>query len=780
MIRRSLFTRMASVAVASIVCITSSASAEAPLDIATVGHPGNTADQLNSVAIPGIGAPTEAGQSEDVFPEGLTGSDWSSIRQAYERHRHAVVAVDGEFRARNPGQQWMTHFDGRGFTVQPSGADWRWGLELQSYGFPGHQRAVGGQATMTAQNDRMTYDWDAGLREWFVNDRRGLEHGFTLVSRPPGASDPQLGTGQWLELRLAVRGGLRAQAHADGLGVSFVNEQGSTVVNYAGLKVWDADNRVLTARIHADARGLRLSVDERGARYPLTIDPIAQQAYLKASNSDGGLFPSDQFGTSVAVSGDTVVVGAFGESSNATGVNGNQADNSATQSGAAYVFVKGGGGVWSQQAYLKASNTGGRDQFGRSVAVSGDTVVVGAYREDSNAAGVNGNQVDNSAGDSGAAYVFVRDGGGVWSQQAYLKASNTDANDEFGYSVSMSGDTVVVGAWLEGSNAAGVDGNQDNNSALSSGAAYVFVREGGGVWSQQAYLKASNTGAGDGFGRSVAVSGDTVVVGAQFEDSNATGVNGNQADNSAVQAGAAYVFLIPPSGPTCGFSDADADGIQDGVDQFPDTFSNLAVDGSTTPTTFINIARRGDHVLCASDATAPDGIRVESLSGGPVPAILQLLCFGGRADIEFDVLSAGTCVTATCLPGPLAQFRNDCSAPAASGSSAGATGQPAALGDVNVRLLSDGLVAGSLTLPEGDEITYDPQTLDVTAPPSNTTTLTVVTQSGDPLTLPPGDTVTLPTPTAVPTVSQWGLAAMVMLILCAGSIVLGKRTRGTA
>jgi hypothetical protein len=103
------------------------------------------------------------------------------------------------------------------------------------------------------------------------------------------------------------------------------------------------------------------------------------------------------------------------------------------------------GGVWSQQAYLKASNTEAFDLFGYSVAVSGDTVVVGANGEDSSATGVNGNQADNSALQSGAAYVFMRSGG-VWSQQAYLKASNTEAFDLFGYSVAVSGDTVVVGA----------------------------------------------------------------------------------------------------------------------------------------------------------------------------------------------------------------------------------------------------------------------------------------------------------------------------------------------
>jgi hypothetical protein len=241
------------------------------------------------------------------------------------------------------------------------------------------------------------------------------------------------------------------------------------------------------------------------------------------------------------VSGDTVVVGAYLEDSNATGVNGNQTDNSARDSGAAYVFVRNAG-VWSEQAYLKASNTEASDEFGLSVGVSGDTVVVGASRDDSNATGVNGNQSDNSGFECGAAYVFVRNAG-VWSQQAYLKASNTENGDQFGVSVAVSGDTVVVGAFGEDSSATGVNGNQSDNRAQLSGATYVFVRNAG-VWIQQAYLKASNTGETDLFGSSVAVSGDTAVVGAYFEDSDATGVHGIGDDNRAQQSGASYVFLI--------------------------------------------------------------------------------------------------------------------------------------------------------------------------------------------------------------------------------------------
>jgi hypothetical protein len=164
-------------------------------------------------------------------------------------------------------------------------------------------------------------------------------------------------------------------------------------------------------------------------------------------------------------------VGAIGEDSDATGVNGDQSSNAAGYSGAVYVFTRSGG-VWSQQAYLKASNTGASDAFGFSVALSGDTLVVGEAYENSDAMGVNGDQSSTSAGASGAVYVFTRSGG-VWSQQAYLKASNTGEGDYFGGSVALSGDTLAVGAFLEQSAATGVNGDQSSNAAHDAGAVYV-------------------------------------------------------------------------------------------------------------------------------------------------------------------------------------------------------------------------------------------------------------------------------------------------------------------
>jgi hypothetical protein len=260
---------------------------------------------------------------------------------------------------------------------------------------------------------------------------------------------------------------------------------------------------------------------------------LSQQAYLKASNTDG----ADGFFV-VAVSGNTVAVGAQFEDSSTTGIN-SVPDEGENNSGAVYVFSLTGG-LWVQEAYIKASNTSLSDEFGAAIALDGDTLVVGAAEEDSDAVGIDDDGSNDNRAASGAAYVFTRTNG-VWSQQAFLKASNPDVADRFGKSVAVDGDTVVVGAINEDSNETGASGTGDDDSLIDPGAAYVFHRSGT-TWSQEAYLKASNTEALDHFGNAVAVDGDTVLVAAKDEDSGATGVGGNQASNASGSSGAVYVF----------------------------------------------------------------------------------------------------------------------------------------------------------------------------------------------------------------------------------------------
>jgi HJR/Mrr/RecB family endonuclease len=307
---------------------------------------------------------------------------------------------------------------------------------------------------------------------------------------------------------------------------------------------------VATIREASDATGVNgdqtsNAAANAGAVYVFsrTAGIWTQQAYLKASNTRAGHF----FGASLALSADggTLAVGAMSEDSSAVGINGDQTPGAVPNAGAVYVFTRIGGD-WLQQAYVKASNTDRYDGFGGHLAISadGNTLAVGATGEGSDAAGINGDELDNNAAYAGAVYVFLR-AGGTWTQQAYVKASNSQGSDIFGASVALSadGNTLAVGANLEHSGALGVGGDQWDETASFAGAVYVFTRSGV-TWSQQAYVKASNTQADALFGKSLALSadGNTLAVGAIGESSSATGIDGDQGNRTAIQAGAVYVF----------------------------------------------------------------------------------------------------------------------------------------------------------------------------------------------------------------------------------------------
>ncbi len=289
-----------------------------------------------------------------------------------------------------------------------------------------------------------------------------------------------------------------------------------------------------------------------------------QQAYIKSSNSES----EDSFGGSLALSsnGDVLAVGARLEDSAATGIDGDQADNSAEGSGAVYLFERSAGS-WTQQAYIKASNTGASDTFGTlALSADGNTLAVAARMETSDARGITMSRtytsgrssgpamevsatgligVDQPVGESsGAVYLFVHTDQG-WSQQAYIKASNADSRDFFGWAIALSadGNTLAVAAWGEDSLATGINGDQTDNSGEDAGAVYLFSRNAGS-WEQQAYLKSSNPESKDYFGISISLSkdGNRLAVGAHAESSSATGVNGDQTDNSAPYSGAVYIF----------------------------------------------------------------------------------------------------------------------------------------------------------------------------------------------------------------------------------------------
>ena len=404
---------------------------------------------------------------------------------------HAVAAEGGGLSAANPAQGYEAELTASGFTV--AAGEVRWGLALESWGCGAGVEAVA-PAVPEASANRVEVRRGA-LVEWYANGPLGLQQGFTLEAAPPGC-----GAGEPVDLVLAPVGELEMEVDPDGRGLSVLGADGRVVLRYRGLAAFDAGGQEVPVGLRL--RGDRVVVEVAGgASYPVLVDPFVEVAKLTASDGATG----DLFGDSVAVSGDTVVVGARGDNAG---------------QGSAYVFVEPVGGWASdtQTAKLTAYDGVAGDRFGESVAVSGDTVVVGA-REDDIGANV----------DQGSAYVFVEPEGGWVSSTETAKLTASDGGGApfgnfFGGSVAVSGDTVAVGAYRD-----------TVGTRIVQGSAYVFVEPGGGWVSstETAKLTASDGAVADLFGFSVAVSEDTVVVGAR-------GDNAGQ--------GSAYVFVEPVGG----------------------------------------------------------------------------------------------------------------------------------------------------------------------------------------------------------------------------------------
>jgi hypothetical protein len=364
----------------------------------------------------------------------------ANLQKAIEKAVYRVEPSGSGFSIDNPGQRLAVRFAGgkSEFTYR----NHRLGLSLTGAG-----PVVGTRVT----DNRLEFE-HLGVTEWFVNEPRGVEQGFTVAKRH--------GPGR-LAIVLAVSGDL--WPGLDGVDV-VLHDGGAAALRFTGLRSWDADGRVLPSHATVQGRTIRLEVDDREARYPVTVDPWVQQAELKASDRA----TNDFFGDSVAVSGSLAVVGAYSK-------------NNST--GAVYVFTQSGT-TWTQQAKLTASDGTTGDNLGVAVAVSGSTVIACANSK-------------NFA--TGAAYVFTQSGT-AWSQQAKLTASDAEMGQQFCTAVALNGGTAVVGAL---------------------NAAYVFT-QAGAVWNQQAKLTASDGATGDYFGASVALSGGTAVVGA-YRKNNITG-----------------------------------------------------------------------------------------------------------------------------------------------------------------------------------------------------------------------------------------------------------------
>ncbi|MCK4529910.1 MAG: choice-of-anchor D domain-containing protein, partial [Candidatus Marinimicrobia bacterium] len=256
-------------------------------------------------------------------------------------------------------------------------------------------------------------------------------------------------------------------------------------------------------REEKDANGLN-PITNAGAAYIFYNNGVSWIQQQKVVASDRALY--DGFGLSVAISDGYAIVGTSSESEDANG------ENTVGNAGSAYIFVRSGES-WTQQQKIVASDRGIADYFGCSVAISGDYVIVGAYDEDED---ING---ENTLLTAGSAYIFTRNVD-TWSQQQKIVASDRAESNWFGYSVAISGDHAIIGAYRE---------------LWNTGAAYIFARDTIG-WVQQQKITATRLATSDYFGHSVDISGDYSIVGAYAEEEDANG------ENTLSAAGAAYIF----------------------------------------------------------------------------------------------------------------------------------------------------------------------------------------------------------------------------------------------
>ena len=385
-------------------------------------------------------------------------------------------AVDGAHHALNPSQRIRAQvsLDGVVLRSHVRSAD-PWAVTI---------RALGATVQPVIDGPRVRFE-RGPVTEWYVNRPEGFEHGFTLASPVPGGAI-ELELGGSLIPRLAGRDVLLSDA------------SGRVRARYQGAVAWDATGRDLALTLALARRDgtsvLRLTVDDRDANYPITIDPFVTNPVTKLQASDGAY--GTRFGWAVQLSGDTAIVGSRPQSGY----------------GNAYVYTRNAGGAdgWGELAVLKPKDNGDTNLCGMAVALDVDTAVVGCP----------GN--DEKGLDSGAAYVFTRNAGGpdAWSQVAKLQAGDGASGDELGAAVAVSGDLIALGA------------RRDDDQGDQSGAVYLFRRNQGGVdaWGQVAKVTPSVGKQYAEFGGALGLDRGRLVVGARFMVEGVT------------KSGAAYVF----------------------------------------------------------------------------------------------------------------------------------------------------------------------------------------------------------------------------------------------
>jgi hypothetical protein len=496
--------------------------------------------------------------------------------------------------AANPGIGLVATFRATGMEVR-AGAN-VWSIDLVAWGRGLDLQPVPALGLRTVRANRLEYE-HGSLTAWYVNGPLGVQQGWTLTEPPARVGSAISAENAPLTLALVQGGTLRGLTDSDRLGLTLSDAEGTVRLRYTGLSAYDTNGRMLQAELAVDGERVFLQVDDSGAEYPVVIDPFVQQAKLFAS--DGKHF--DYFGSAVAISGDTIVVGAYHSS-----------PGGVDRAGTAYVFVKpssGWTGNLTQSARLTASDKRETAYFGLSVAIDGEVVVVGADF---------GGYVN-----CGKAYVFVKPSYG-WvgdlTENARLNPGELMNNNDFGGDVAVSGDTIVV-----------ADPYARTPSKASAGKAYVFVKPVGG-WTgnltPSAKLFASDAESYDDFGWSVAISGDTIVAGSFYASPGVT------------WAGAAYVFAKPVGGWT---------------GDLTESAKLTASDKSNADHLGVDVAISGDVVvagacdlLIGSDGAVyvfvkpSGGWRGSLTESAKLVAFKQTLCLGQTVSVSGDTVVAGT------------------------------------------------------------------------------------------------------------------------------------------
>jgi hypothetical protein len=439
------------------------------------------------------------------FPENERHS-FDAVLSAARRKVNPLSASEASLRqnegvyyfASNPEQHLNARFFANSVRLERGGRTGHWAATMQL------AQPVRQEIIPTASGETVEYHHPDGTVESYENRSDGIEHSF-IVQRP-------INTAADLRLKVSLQGlVVRPSDERKQDGLLWLDPDTQTPrIRYNHLKAWDAKGKELAARFEVSDVGYDIVVDASNAAYPVTIDPLitALESMLEPQFEGDGA-ERDFFGT-VALSADTAVIGAQGDDTAAGG-----------DTGSAYVFLRSGTN-WVQQAKLLAADPATGDALGRSVAIEGDRILLGAQAKDTGA---------------GAVYIFERIGTN-WIQSAKMTAADRSPGDNFGNSVALSGETALVGALF-----------QTEAGQVQAGAAYVFIHQDN-QWTQQAKLTAPVPSTAAEFGYDVSLSGDTAVVGSPFiAEGRAylftrSGANWNFVDELAASDGFYFGFTV--------------------------------------------------------------------------------------------------------------------------------------------------------------------------------------------------------------------------------------------